>query len=180
VLTEVKYFQGSLDYLAAIRATAGLENMPLMRKDFIFDSYQVYEARAYGADAILLIAAILEDGQLEELLSLARALGMQVLVEVHDEKELAGVLHTSAGIIGINNRDITTLERDEGDVHVTEELAPLVPEGVVVLSESAILSADDARRAFEAGAHGVLVGTAVLQAADPAGCVRELAGHRGR
>jgi len=163
VLTEVNYFQGSLDYLAAIRETGGLENMPLLRKDFIFDPYQVYEARAYGADAILLIAAILEDSQLGSLMALARELGMQCLVEVHDEKELARVLRGSAGIIGINNRDLRTFEVD---IHTTERLRSLIPPDCLVVSESGISRREDIGKLREWGINAALIGEALVTAAD--------------
>jgi indole-3-glycerol phosphate synthase len=171
VLTEVKYFQGSIDYLAAIRETGGLENIPLLRKDFIFEPYQVYEARAYGADAILLIAAILEDGQLDNLIALAGELGMQSLVEVHNSDELARVLQSSAQVIGINNRDLRTFEVD---IETTARLKPLIPPARIVVSESGVSRREDIDRLREWGVNAALVGEALVTADDIVARLREL------
>ena len=137
VLTEVNYFGGSLDHLAAIREAVRL---PLLRKDFIFSPYQVYESRAYGADALLLIVAILEQEQLEGLLSLSHSLGLKCLVEVHNEDEVDRALRSGAKIIGINNRDLTTFDVD---INTTRRLRPLLPREQIVLSESCIGSRRD-------------------------------------
>ena len=171
VLTEVKYFQGSLDYLLQIKDALEAVKIPLLRKDFIFDPYQVYEAKAYGADAILLIAAILEDGQLAELISLAREVAMQALVEVHDEKELARVLYTNAGIIGINNRDLRTFEVD---IHTTERLRSLIPPDRVIVSESGVSRREDIGKLREWGVNAALIGEALVTADDVGVKLREL------
>ena len=171
VLTEVNYFQGSLDYLLQIRDALGPVSVPLLRKDFIFEPYQVYEARAYGADAILLIAVILEDSQMESLIALARELGMQVLVEVHNDTELTRVLRGSAGIIGINNRDLRTFEVD---IHTTEQLCPLIPPDCIVVSESGVSRRDDIEKLREWGINAALVGEALVTAGDVVARLREL------
>jgi indole-3-glycerol phosphate synthase len=149
---------------------------PILRKDFIIDPYQVYEARAYGADALLLIVAALEDAALAELLALTRELGMQALVEVHDEAELDRALTLGATVIGVNNRDlhtfVTTLE-------TTRRLAERLPAGrrPLLISESGISSAADVARVRAWGVDAVLVGEALVTAPDVAGRVRELAGE---
>ena len=171
VLTEVNYFQGSLDYLLQIRDALGPVSVPLLRKDFILDPYQVYEARAYGADAILLIAVIMEDSQMESLIALARELGMQVLVEVHNDTELTRVLRGSAGIIGINNRDLRTFEVD---IHTTEQLCPLIPPDCIVVSESGVSRRDDIEKLREWGINAALVGEALVTAGDVVARLREL------
>ncbi len=171
VLTEVDHFQGSLSYLAEIKTAAGLEATPLLRKDFLFDPYQVYEARAFGADAILLIVAILDDGTLANLLALANSLGMQCLVEVHDETELGRALAAGVNIIGINNRDLRTFEVD---IATTERLAALIPEGHTIVSESGIRTRADIDRLSECGVSAVLVGEALVTAEDAAAALREL------
>jgi indole-3-glycerol phosphate synthase len=171
VLTEVNYFQGSLDYLLQIKSALEPVRMPLLRKDFIFDPYQVYEARAYGADAILLIAAILEDGQLDDLITLAAELGMQCLVEVHDRNELERVLRGNAQIIGINNRDLRTFEVD---IRATERLRPLIPPDRVVVSESGISRREDIDVLWGWGVNAALVGEALVVADDIVARLREL------
>jgi len=168
VLTETNYFDGSLDHLAAIREETGL---PLLRKDFIFDPYQVYESRAYGADALLLIVAILSREQLEELLSLSHSLGLSCLVEVHNEDEVEGALGSQAQIIGINNRDLTTFNTD---INTTRRLLPLIPQGKIVVSESGIRSRSDVAKLKGWGVNAVLVGEALVTAGDVVTKVREL------
>jgi len=175
VLTEAHYFQGSLHHLEAIRhALDGRPQgrVPLLRKDFIIDPYQVYQARACGADAFLLLVAILEPPQLRHLLHLGHELGMQALVEVHTRQELEIALEAGARLIGINNRDLHTFQVD---LAVTERLCPLVPRGRVVVSESGIATRADVERVARAGAHAVLVGEALVTAPDVAARVRELA-----
>ena len=168
VLTEVTYFQGSIDHLAQIREEIRL---PLLRKDFIFDPYQVYESCAYGADALLLIAAILEQGQLEELLSLSHELGLRCLVETHNQKEVERAVGSQAQIIGINNRDLTTFAID---VDTTRQLLPLIPQGRIVVSESGITSRSDVEKLKGWGVNAVLMGEALVTADDIVAKVREL------
>ncbi len=168
VLTEEKYFQGSLDHLAAIRKEVAL---PLLRKDFIFDPYQVYEARACGADGLLLIVAVLEKEQLGELLSLSRKLGMGCLVEVHNEKEVAGALDAGAEIIGINNRDLKTFKVD---IKTTRRLRPLIPAGYTVVSESGIRSGEDVAELKQWGINAILVGETLVTADDIPSKMREI------
>ncbi len=158
VLTEVSHFQGSLKYLIAIREETSI---PLLRKDFIFDEYQVYESAAFGADALLLIAAILSQEQLEEMLALSHSLGLGCLVEVHDENELEKALLGGAEIIGINNRDLNTFTVD---INTTRRLRPLIPEGRIVVSESGINNRDDITKIKEWGVNAVLVGEALVTA----------------
>jgi indole-3-glycerol phosphate synthase len=156
VLTEASYFEGSIDHLAAIREEIEL---PLLRKDFIFDPYQVYEARAYGADALLLIVASLSQEQLEELLSLSHSLGLNCLVEVHNEDEVERALRTEAKIIGINNRDLNTFTID---INTTRRLRPLIPQGRIVVSESGIRSRSDVEKLKGWMVNAVLVGEALV------------------
>jgi indole-3-glycerol phosphate synthase len=160
VLTEVNHFQGSIDYLAAIREQV---NIPLLRKDFIFDPYQVYESAAYNADALLLIAAILSQEQLEELLALSHSLGLACLVEVHNENEVGKALLGGAEIIGINNRDLNTFTVD---INTTQRLRPLIPEGRIVVSESGINNRGDMKKLKEWGVNAVLVGEALVTASN--------------
>ena len=168
VLTEVNYFEGSIDYLAAIREEIRL---PLLRKDFIFDPYQVYESSAYGADALLLIVAILSQEQLEKLLSLSHSLGLRCLVEVHSEDEVEGALLSQAKIIGINNRDLNTFTID---INTTHRLLPLIPQQRIVVSESGISSRSDVEKLEGWGVNAVLVGEALVTASDIQNKVREL------
>ncbi len=168
VLTEEKYFGGHLNHLAEIRKEV---EIPLLRKDFIFDPYQVYESRACGADALLLIAAILEPEQLNELLSLSHELGLSCLVEVHNESELEMALHSGAQIIGINNRDLKTFRVD---ISTTQRLRPLVPKDKTVVSESGISRRQDMEYLKELGVDAALVGEALLTAGDIAAKMREL------
>ncbi len=172
VLTEEKYFQGSLGYLAAIRKTTR-RRLPLLRKDFILDPYQVYESRAFGADAILLIAAILTPGKLAGLLDLSCSLGMDCLVEVHNEPELKIALTSDASIIGINNRDLKTFEVD---IRTTATLRPLIPNDKIVVSESGIKGKEDIAAMKKLGVDAVLIGEALIAAPDIAGKMRELLG----
>jgi len=168
VLTEANYFEGSIDHLAAIREEI---HLPLLRKDFIFDPYQVYESRAYGADALLLIVAILNQKQLEELLSLSHNLGLKCLVETHSQGEVERAVSSQAKIIGINNRDLTTFAID---VNTTRQLLPLIPQGRIVVSESGISSRSDVERLKGWGVNAVLVGEALVTAGDIVTKVREL------
>jgi indole-3-glycerol phosphate synthase len=173
VLTDERFFQGSLADLREVAALAheAAPARPLLRKDFIISPYQVLEARAHGADAILLIVAALQDAQLRELHDQALELGMGILVEVHDEGELERALAASPVIIGINNRDLRTFEVDLG---VTERLAPRVPDGIAVVGESGIHSRADILRLAAAGVDAVLVGESLMRRQDRASAVREL------
>ena len=178
VLTEERHFQGSLDDLSQVvaaldaDAAAGAPRPPVVRKDFLFDPYQLYEARAAGADAVLLIVAILSDGQLKEYLHLVSTLGMEALVEVHDEREVDRALADGARLIGINNRDLSTFAVD---LRTTERLRGLIPPDCVVVSESGIASATEASQVRAWGADAILVGEAIVTAQDMAAKVRELA-----
>ena len=168
VLTEANYFQGSIEHLAAIRKEVGL---PLLRKDFIFDRYQIYESGACGADALLLIVAILSQEQLEELLSLSHSLGLSCLVEIHNEAEVERALLSGAEIIGINNRDLNTFTVD---INTTHRLRPLVTGERIVVSESGIRSREDVERLKEWGVNAVLVGEALVTAGDTPTMIRKL------
>ncbi|MCH2517514.1 MAG: indole-3-glycerol phosphate synthase TrpC [Dehalococcoidia bacterium] len=173
VLTDPR-FQGELEHIAQIKHAGASRTAPVLRKDFIFDPYQVYEARAAGADAILLIVAILSPSQINEYLEIASELGMDCLVEVHDEQEMEIAANAGAGIIGINNRDLRTFKTD---LAVTERLAPLAPKGKIVVSESGIHQPDHLTQLAGCGVNAVLVGEALVTSDDVAGKVRELAGQ---
>jgi indole-3-glycerol phosphate synthase len=173
VLTEEKYFMGSLAYLKAIRDDLGSSCPPLLRKDFIIDPYQVYESRINGADALLLIAAILTPDRLNELLNLSRELGMECLVEVHDETKIETALSAGARIIGINNRDLQTFDVD---INTTARLRPLIPPGRLVVSESGIRNRGDIEKMKQWGVNAVLVGEALVSVPDIGVKMRELLG----
>lgn len=170
VLTDEKFFQGKLSYLGLIREAVRL---PLLRKDFIIDELQVYEAVAGGADAVLLIVAILDDAQLRDYRALAEHLGLAALVEVHDESELNRALSTGAGIIGINNRDLKTFKVN---LSTTAVLAAGIPEEKIVVAESGIHTRYDVVQVKEAGADAILVGESLMKSGDIAGKVKELLG----
>ncbi len=163
VLTNADHFQGSIEHLGMVHAVANPHRIPVLRKEFIFDEYQVYEARAYGADAILLIVAMLTPDELKSLMELSRKFWMQCLVEVHDEEELKVALDAGAEIVGINNRDLRTFITD---LAVTERLASRIPFGKVVVSESGINNRDHLNRIKSAGAHAALIGEALVTAPD--------------
>ena len=175
VLTESKYFQGSINFLSDCRVSmdgyypGGRPAM--LRKDFIFDPYQVHESRAYGADAILLIVSILSDDELRELIELAHALQMECLVEVASEEEVDRALKVESDLIGINNRDLKTFEVDLG---TTERLRPVIPMDRVVVALSGVHTRADAERMARAGAHAVLVAEALMTAPDVPTKMREL------
>jgi indole-3-glycerol phosphate synthase len=173
VLTEEDHFQGSINQLEKVKDLVRDDGVPVLRKDFIFDPYQIYEARAYGADAVLLIVAILDQSELRELLDVARSLWVQALVEVHSESELEVALGVGAEVIGINHRDLKTFTTD---LSLSERLRPLIPQGKVVVAESGINSAEDVARLRSAGVNAVLVGEALVTASDVASKVRELSG----
>ncbi|HEV3009422.1 MAG TPA: indole-3-glycerol phosphate synthase TrpC [Burkholderiales bacterium] len=161
VLTDKEFFQGAAEHLSAARAACAL---PVLRKDFLIDPYQVFESRALGADCVLLIAACLEDAEMRELEALARSVGMAVLVEVHDADELERALELETPLLGINNRNLRSFEtRPE----TTLDLLPRVPPGRIVITESGILSRPDVERMRRHGVHAFLVGEAFMRAADP-------------
>ncbi len=168
ILTEEDFFQGRPDFLSSIRQVVSL---PLLRKDFLFDPYQLWEARAWGADAFLLIAALLNEKRLAELLLLGRKLGMQALVEVHSGEELDRALDAPAGIIGINNRDLTTFATD---LETTFRLRGRISENRIVVSESGIRDAADLVRLQEAGVDAVLVGETLMRSPRPGEQLRTL------
>jgi indole-3-glycerol phosphate synthase len=161
VLTEEKHFLGTLADLSAVKGVAGPRSVPVLQKDFVFDDYQVYEARAAGADAILLIAMLMSPSRLRRLLQLARELGLGVLVEAHDEAEVGVAVDSGAGVIGINNRNLRTLATS---LSVFEQLAPAVPPDRVLVAESGMRGVDDVRRMARAGARAVLVGESLMRA----------------
>lgn len=168
VVTDEKYFQGSLDLLAPIRAAVPL---PLLRKDFTLDEYQLWESRAAGADAVLLIVAILPPGHLRDLVAAAKGLDLAALIECHTAGELDTALGAGARIVGINNRDLRTFETR---IETTLELLPLIPPGPIVVSESGFFTGDQVRRVVDAGAHAVLVGEGLVRAVDVGAKLREL------
>ena len=170
VLTERRYFLGSLEHLAAIKENLNKQNIPLLRKDFIFDPYQVYESCAYGADAILLIVAILSGDKLEEMLSLSHNLGLECLVEVHNEAEMESAILSGAKIIGINNRDLGSFSVD---LTTTKRLCPLVPPDRIIVSESGIKDRADVLMVRGWGVDAILVGEAIVSADDVAAKMRE-------
>ncbi len=168
VLTDQRFFAGSLDDLRAVREQVGL---PVLCKDFVLEPYQVYEARAAGADAILLIVAALDDRTLRKLYCLTCTLGMAALVEVHDECDLGRALAIRPRIIGINNRDLRNFTVN---IDMTARLRPLIPDGILVVSESGISTPADVSRLASIGADGMLVGESLVRASDPLALVRKL------
>ncbi len=168
VLTEERRCGGSLADLDAVRAAV---DIPILRKDFIVSSYQLWEARAHGADLALLIVAALDQNALESLIERTKSLGMTALVEVHDADEVSRAVEAGAEVIGVNNRDLRTLQ-----VHRDQflEIAPLIPEGIIKVAESGIRSAHDLRHYAAAGADAVLVGEALVTGNDPEAAVHEL------
>jgi len=168
VLTDKQFFQGSIDYLKQARASCTL---PVLRKDFIIDAWQVYEARAIGADAILLIAACLDDAQMAEFEAIAQSLGMAVLVEVHDQPELERALRLQTPLIGVNNRNLRTFEVS---LDTTLSLLPQVPAERLLVTESGIATRADVERLRAAGVHAFLVGEAFMRAAEPGEALAQL------
>ncbi|MDO8532626.1 MAG: indole-3-glycerol phosphate synthase TrpC [Dehalococcoidia bacterium] len=173
VLTEAPHFQGALEHLSAVAEAVGPDGPPVLRKDFILHPYQVYEARAAGADALLLIVGILDHGQLSGLLMLARSLGMEPLVEVHTLPEVRRAVNAGARVIGINNRNLKTFKTD---VQTTRRLRPAIPDDRVVVSESGLRTRDDLERVRAWGVDAVLIGEAFMVAPDIAARVGELMG----
>ncbi len=172
VLTDERFFQGHLDFIGDVRRVSA---KPVLRKDFLFDEYQVLEARAFGADAILLIAAILEDKQLARLLRLAGELGMAALVETHDEDEVKRALDAGASLIGVNNRDLRDFSVD---LNTTLRLRPLIPPEVTLVSESGIHTRDDVRVLEAAGVNAILVGESIMRSDDVRRKIDELLGRQ--
>jgi indole-3-glycerol phosphate synthase len=173
VLTDEHFFQGSLDHLRAVRQSIGL---PVLRKDFVIDPYQVYETRTAGADAVLLIVAALSDTTLKTLHQLVQQLGMTALVEVHNRAELERALAVDPGVVGVNNRDLRTFEVD---LETTARLRPRVPPGVALVAESGVHTPSDVARLAAVGADAMLVGEALVRAADVGQKVRQLTGREG-
>ncbi len=169
VLTHMAGFGGRPEHVATARLATDL---PILRKDFITDPYEIGEARAAGADAVLLIVAALPGDELRRLLGVVRSRGLSALVEVHTLDEARAAVEAGAAVIGVNHRDLRTFDVD---LALTEKLRPVIPDGLLLVSESGIRSVDDARRLREAGADAILVGEMLMRAADPAACVSELA-----
>jgi len=170
VLTDDEFFEGRRTYLSDIRE---IVDLPLLRKDFIIDPYQIYETRVLGGDALLLIASLLEEEQLREFIRLTKALSLSPLVEVHTREELDKALAAGAEIIGINNRDLRTFSTDLG---ISLDLIPFIPGNRIVVSESGINTRDDIETLMKAGIHSFLIGEALMRAEDIGGKLRELLG----
>lgn len=168
VITDEKFFQGHLSFLKTVRANSTL---PILRKDFIIDEYQIYQSRLAGADAILLITAILSQSQLTDFLAIAEGIGLRCLVEVHSEDELMRVIETPARIIGINNRNLHTFEVD---IQTTVKLLPLIPKDRIIVSESGISSRYDVQLLKDCGVQAVLVGESLMSSNDIALKVKQL------
>ncbi len=169
VLTDTRHFQGTLEHLRDVREAVRL---PVLRKDFLFHPYQLYEARVAGADAVLLIAAVLGDGDLADLSALARRLGMAALIEVHDEGELARVLPLRPALVGVNNRNLQTFEVDFA---TTARLRALIPPEIAVVGESGLKTPDDVRAMRDAGVDAVLVGETLARSKEVVAVVRSFA-----
>ena len=170
VLTDKKYFQGDIEYLNQIRKNVSL---PLLRKDFILDEYQLYEAKVFGADAVLLIAAVLDKNQLTEYMELSKEIGLENLVEVHSFKDLEKAMYCEAEIIGINNRDLQTFEVS---LKTTLDMAKEIPENKVIVSESGINSHDDILELQKNGVNAFLIGEALMREKDIGKKLKELIG----
>lgn len=168
ILTEPEFFQGHLEHMTIARGVSG---KPCLRKEFIIDEIQILEARLAGADCILLIVSILKDWEIRQLKAAAKRLGMDVLVEVHDEEEARRALFNGSTFIGINNRNLQTFEVDLG---TTERLRKLLPDTATVVAESGVFSQADARRLRDAGADALLVGESLMRSGNPAAAIEEL------
>ncbi|HBY45104.1 MAG TPA: indole-3-glycerol phosphate synthase TrpC [Chloroflexi bacterium] len=175
VLTDARFFRGSLDDLRKIATLAHATELPaaVLRKDFVIDRYQIAEAREAGADCVLLIVAALDDGELAELFGIARDYGVQALVEVHDEDELERALGIGATLVGINSRDLRSFRVDLATI---ERIAARVPPEVTLVGESGIRTREDVIRLERAGVHAILVGETLMRSADPAAAIRDLVG----
>ena len=171
VLTDKKFFQGEIKYLNTAK---NIVDVPILRKDFIIDEYQIYESRAYKADAILLIVRILERSQLADYLAMAAELGMAVLVEVHSEKELDQALYCNAEIIGINNRDLDTLNID---IETSLRIKGEVPKDKIVVSESGIRTRNEVKKLYKYGIHAILVGEILMKSDNIESKIRKLVGE---
>jgi len=171
ILTERRFFEGHNAYVPRIRRAVGL---PILRKDFIMDPYQISETRFLGADALLLIARLLEAEQLQDFIGLSSELGLASLVEVHDEADLEKAISSGARVVGINNRDLSTFQTD---LEVTMRLAPLIPRGITKVSESGIHTRDDVEQVVSAGFHAILVGESLLRQKDIGKKLRQLLGR---
>jgi indole-3-glycerol phosphate synthase len=174
VLTDQVFFHGTPAYLTDIKKSV---RIPVLRKDFIIDPYQIYEARVMGADALLLISRLLPVERLSEFIRITMSLGMWPLVEVHSQAELADALAAGAEIIGINNRDLKTFKTD---IKTSRELAPFIPAGKTVISESGIRGREDVEILMQDGIHAFLIGEALMLAPDPGRKLRELSGREER
>ncbi len=172
ILTEAHFFKGNDEHLQLIRKAV---KIPLLRKDFIFDEYQIYEARVWGADAILLISAILDIIELQKLIHLSRDLGLDCLLEVHNPDELNKALNTEGEVIGINNRDLHSFEVN---INNTLRLIPMIPKGIIVISESGINTREEIIRLQEAGVSGFLIGEALIREQDIGMKLREFLGRK--
>jgi indole-3-glycerol phosphate synthase len=170
LLTDKKFFDGDINYLLAIKKSVSL---PILRKDFIIEPYQIYESRAYGADAILLIVGALSDKELETLVDMTHQLGMECVIEIHNEGELCRVLKISdkVRIIGVNNRDLNTMKTD---FSVIENLINKIPRDKIVISESGIKSRNDVQKVRRLGVNGILVGTFLMKAENKTRAIKEL------
>ena len=168
ILTDEPFFQGKLEYLATARNSCEL---PILRKDFIIDPYQIYETKAYGGDCILLIVAALDIMQLKDFSQLARELDLDILVEVHSEKELTGALSISPTLVGINNRDLTTFEVDK---NLSLKLSKKIPRDITVVSESGINSKEDILSSKEQGIHSFLIGESLMREPSPGEALKKI------
>ncbi len=171
VLTEDKYFLGKFAYLKQISDNC---HVPTLMKDFIVHEYQIYEGAFNGALAVLLIVAMLSDTQMKDLMEVAHALGLDCLVEAHDEREIERALKADAQIIGVNNRDLHSLDVDLANCL---RMIPRIPEGKIIVAESGLKTSDDVRKVHEAGAHAVLIGETFMRAQDIGGKIKELMGR---
>lgn len=171
ILTDQKFFQGDIAYLQTVKAAV---NLPILRKDFIIDEYQLYQSVCAGADAVLLIARILSAPQLKEFLDICAQLNLDALCEVHNQDELDQVLNADCAIIGINNRDLNSFSED---LQVTARLIKRIPKGKIVVSESAVKTSKDVKYLQGLGVHAVLIGEALMRSEDILGTAKEIMGY---